>query len=368
MTQINGSSQPLSFKEQFTQAAQDKQITAQEAKELNSFIDRMQIPNEDKDALKQMVSKLEDSTNGGFNFLGLKINWRSGIDANEKEGLESLAKNNRMASQLLMFYNEAVTQESTLDTSLVNGVQSPVSSASAPSDYAGNSNYAEHGTNPNGVTFSKPSTRAATPVAPLNSPSPVDNSPMGDMEAELYQAIKSYPGNKATDAEAREIARTLNESAKAMGFSAENTRKMLAVFAHESGGFDPRARSQTGAGGLGQLTGVAIEDMQRLSGAGGPYAEYSNNFIKPGGDRTDIRSNIWTSVAYMHNLMGQIGSQDISNAFVAYNTGVGGYRALMTMGSGADAYLERATGVTGKGNEARAYAGFVTAAYNRMFA
>src|SRR3990167_1807000 len=114
MTQINGSSQPLSFKEQFTQAAQDKQITAQEAKELNSFIDRMQIPNEDKDALKQMVSKLEDSTNGGFNFLGLKINWRSGIDANEKEGLESLAKNNRMASQLLMFYNEAVTQESTL--------------------------------------------------------------------------------------------------------------------------------------------------------------------------------------------------------------------------------------------------------------
>lgn len=369
MTQINPAQAPqLSFKDRFAQAAQDKQITALEAKDLTSYIDKMQVPAEDKEALKQMVSKLADATNGGFKFLGMEFNWRSGIDDKEKAGLESLAQNNRMASQLLMFYNEAVTQQSTLDPSLVNGPQASMPDAQAPAAYTGNPSYSDHAMDPNGVDFSQPGTNNPAPVAPVDSAAPVDNTPMGDMETELFQAIMKYPGNKASEAEAREIARTLNEAAKAMGFSAENTRKMLAVFAHESGGFDPKAKSHTGAGGLGQLTGVAIEDMQRLSGANGPYAQYSNNFVKPGGDRTDIRSNVWTSVAYMHHLMGEIGSQDVSNAFVAYNTGVGGYRALMTMGDGADAYLERATGVAGKGDEARAYAGHVETAYNRMFA
>lgn len=383
MTQINPNQPKMTFKDQFSQAAQDKRITAQEAKDLNAYIDRMELPAEDKEALKQMVSQLEDATNDGFNFFGLKINWASGINAQEKAGLESLAQNNRLAGQLLMFYNEAANQESMLDQGLIKGPQQPAP-YNPPSAYTGNAPPSSHAMNPNGVNFSAPRPGAPAPasgpaaasapapgpagVAPTGPAAPVDNTPMGNMEAELYQAIKNYPGNKATDAEAREIARTLNEAAQAMGFSAENTRKMLAVFAHESGGFDPRARSHTGAGGLGQLTGVAIEDMQRLSRAGGPYAQHSDKFVRPGGDRTDIRSNVWTSVAYMHHLMGQIGSQDISNAFVAYNTGVGGYRALMTMGSDADAYLARATGVAGKANEARAYAGHVNAAYNRMFA
>lgn len=363
MTSINPSQpQPMSFKDCFAQAASDKQITPQEAQELEAHIAKMQIPDEDKKALNQMVDQLKDATNGQFLF----FKWRSGINADEKAGLESLAKNNRMAAQLLMFYNEATTQESTLDSSLVQGHASP----SPQSSYTGNSTPAEHNMAPNGVNF--PPRTSASPYTPAPSatsaPAPIDNTPMGDMENELYQAIMNYPGNKATEAQAREIARNLNEAAKAMGFSAQNTRKMLAVFAHESGGFDPNARSYTGAGGLGQLTGVAIEDMNRLSGAGGAYAQYRDKFIQPGGNRNDISSNIWTSVAYMDHLMKEIGSQDISNAFVAYNTGVGGYRALMTMGDGADAYLASTTGVANKGAEARAYAGKVEAAYNRMFA
>jgi hypothetical protein len=361
MTEIR-SNQPMNFKDRFTQAAQDKHITAKEAKELNAHIAQMKIPDADKKALTEMVGKLEDATNGKFLF----FKWTSGINSKEKAGLESLAKSNGMANQLLMFYNEAITQHSTLDESLTK-------SPSQNSAYTGNASPTSAQMDPKGVQFNRPTSNrpaanAPTGNAPVDNTRPVDNTPMGDMETELYEAIKSYPGNKATDAEAKEIARTLNEAAKSMGFSAENTRKMLAVFAHESGGFDPDARSHTGAGGLGQLTGVAIEDMDRLSKNGGPYAGIRDKLVRPGGDRTDIASNIWTSVAYMDHLMKEIDSPDISNAFVAYNTGVGGYRALMSMStSQADAYLERATGVSGKGNEARSYAGLVTSAYNRMF-
>lgn len=364
MTSINAN-QPMNFKDRFTQAASDKRITQQEAKELKAHIDQMQIPDEDKKALTQMVDQLEDATNGQFLF----FKWRSGINSSEKAGLEDLAKNNRMAAQLLMFYNEASTQQSTLDQSLVKGPAQPAQAPynPPPSNYSGSSTRPSHSMDPNGVNFA-PRAGAAEPAAATVAPAPIDNTPMGDMEQELFNAIMNYPGNKATETEAREIARTLNEAAQSMGFSAQNTRKMLAVFAHESGGFDPDARSHTGAGGLGQLTGIAIEDMQRLSAGDGPYAQHRDNFVRPGGDRTDIRSNVWTSVAYMDHLMNEIGSEDVSNAFVAYNTGVGGYRALMTMGDGADAYLAQATGVANKGAEARAYAGLVENAYNRMFA
>lgn len=357
MSEVRPTAQPMTFKDRFSQAASDSRVTAKESRELKAHISAMDLPDSDKEALTQMVDQLNDATENSF-FFGL-FKWKSGINSEEMAGLQSLAKENRMANQLLRFYSEATTQQSTLDQNLIQGRNIAQGSA-APNYPAQNSNYegtttASHRMDPNGVNFN-PSTRS------------VDNTPMGDMEIELFEAIMNYPGNKATEAEAREIARTLNEAASALGYSAENTRKMLAVFAHESGGFDPDARSHTGAGGLGQLTGIAIEDMDRLSSGNGPYAQFRDNMVRPGGDRTDIRTNVWTSVAYMHNLMGQIGSQDVSNAFVAYNTGVGGYRALMTMGEGADAYLAQATGVANKGAEARAYAGHVENAYNRMFA
>lgn len=353
MTDIRPTPQGLNFKQRFTQAAQDKQITQKETQALKAHIEQMNIPVEDKQGLNKMVDQLKKATNGQFLF----FKWRSGINTQEKAGLEALAKENRMAGQLLMFYNEATTQKPVLDTRLT---QSSQNTNYNPSTQA----RSRHSSNPNGVQFPQSNSTGATQST--QSSQAVDNSPMGNMEAELFEAIMNYPGNKATEAEAKQIAKTLNEAAQAMGFSADNTRKMLAVFAHESGGFDPDAKSHTGAGGLGQLTGVAIEDMNRLA-QNGKYSQFRSNFIRPGGDRTDITKNIWTSVAYMDHLMGEIGSQDVGNAFVAYNTGVGGYRALMTMGDGADAYLERATGVRGKGNEARSYAGLVQKAYNRMF-
>lgn len=88
MTEIRAS-QPMNFKDRFSQAASDKRVTKQEAQELKTHIDQMQIPDADKQALNQMVDQLKDATNGQFLF----FNWRSGINSEEKAGLESLAKN-----------------------------------------------------------------------------------------------------------------------------------------------------------------------------------------------------------------------------------------------------------------------------------
>jgi len=113
-----------------------------------------------------------------------------------------------------------------------------------------------------------------------------------------------------------------------------------------------------------------IGQLAKVSGVNTKFIRYYESIeLIPAAQRTDSNYRVYCSEdVHLLKFMGKIGSQDISNAFVAYNTGVGGYRTLMTMRSGADAYRESATGVTGKGNEARAYAGFVTAAYNRMFA
>ncbi len=144
---------------------------------------------------------------------------------------------------------------------------------------------------------------------------PVDAEGMTPRAAELYQALKNYQthhnalGNtnrtQTTDAEMREIAIELDKAGEAFGV---DPKIMMAVYAHESGGFNPRARSNTGAGGLGQLTGIAIRQVHYMAGmAKGqrgrePFTQFRDNFVQSEtkiSQRYDIKQNIWTSTAYM---------------------------------------------------------------------
>ncbi|MBF2054883.1 MAG: LysM peptidoglycan-binding domain-containing protein [Candidatus Sericytochromatia bacterium] len=124
-----------------------------------------------------------------------------------------------------------------------------------------------------------------------------------------YQDVHRAQGNahraETSAAELREIAIEMDRAATAFDM---DPKMMLAVFAHESGGFDPRARSQTGAGGLGQLTGVAIRQVHHMAGIGkgntgrAPFTQYKSNFVQNHraiNERFDIKKNIWTATAYM---------------------------------------------------------------------
>jgi len=158
-------------------------------------------------------------------------------------------------------------------------------------------------------------TDGATPVAGPDGATPVTDGSMTPRAQELYDALKNYQTHhnelghtnrtQTTDAEMREIAIELDKAGEAFGV---DPKIMLAVYAHESGGFNPRARSNTGAGGLGQLTGIAIRQVHFMAGmAKGqrgrePYTQYRDNFIQSETNiqqRYNIKQNIWTSTAYM---------------------------------------------------------------------
>jgi nucleoid-associated protein YgaU len=144
---------------------------------------------------------------------------------------------------------------------------------------------------------------------------PLNTEGMTPRAAELYEALKKYQTHHAelgnanrtqtTDAEMREIAIELDKAGEAFGV---DPKIMMAVYAHESGGFNPRARSNTGAGGLGQLTGIAIRQVHYMAGmAKGqrgrePFTQFRDNFVQSEtkiSQRYDIKQNIWTSTAYM---------------------------------------------------------------------
>jgi soluble lytic murein transglycosylase-like protein len=113
---------------------------------------------------------------------------------------------------------------------------------------------------------------------------------------ELYQAMKKA-GVKANDSQRREIAREL--AAASAAFKVD-PKLMLALFKHESAGIDPRARSFTGAVGLGQLTNSAIFEMIRVSKAGQkPFNQHLSVFKATDRNPWNIRNNIWTSTAYL---------------------------------------------------------------------
>lgn len=124
-----------------------------------------------------------------------------------------------------------------------------------------------------------------------------------------YQQHHAARGNtnrtQTTPAQMREIARELDSASQAFGV---DPKMMLALYAHESGGINPGARSHTGAGGLGQLTSIAIRQVHFMAGIGkgnrgtAPFTQYKSNFIQNNRsirERYNIKSNVWTSVAYM---------------------------------------------------------------------
>lgn len=119
----------------------------------------------------------------------------------------------------------------------------------------------------------------------------------------LLDTMNKYKGIKASPSERITIARELDAACKTFKV---DPKLMLAVFAHESGGINPRAKSHTGAKGLGQLTGVAIDECIRLARLGKPgYKEKLALFQATKADRYPIKNNIWTSVAYMKVELGR---------------------------------------------------------------
>lgn len=149
----------------------------------------------------------------------------------------------------------------------------------------------------------------------VSETAPTDTEGMTPRARELYDALKNYQTyhnglghtnrTRTTDAELREIAIEADRAGAAFNV---DPKIMLAVYAHESGGFNPRARSNTGAGGLGQLTGIAIRQVHYMAGmARGqrgrePFTQHRDNFIQSQTNieqRYNIRQNIWTSTAYM---------------------------------------------------------------------
>jgi LysM repeat protein len=178
-----------------------------------------------------------------------------------------------------------------------------------------------------GMVLKIPHKNGATPPPKPdkdNSPAPVDApSETGAVDAtglttgaqELLAAMQRYQkhhrelGNtgrtKTTPAQMREIAKELDAASKAFGV---DPKMMLALYAHESGGINPSARSHTGAGGLGQMTSIAIRQVHFMAGIGkgnrgtAPYTEHKDNFIQSTrsiNQRYNIKANVWSSVAYM---------------------------------------------------------------------
>jgi len=176
-----------------------------------------------------------------------------------------------------------------------------------------------------GMVLKIPHKNGATPpakpdngTAPVDAPTetgPVDGTGLTPGAQELLAAMQRYQqhhrelGNtartKTTPAQMREIAKELDAASKAFGV---DPKMMLALYAHESGGINPGARSHTGAGGLGQMTSIAIRQVHFMAGIGkgnrgtAPYTEHKNNFIQSTrsiNQRYNIKANVWSSVAYM---------------------------------------------------------------------
>ncbi len=144
---------------------------------------------------------------------------------------------------------------------------------------------------------------------------PVDASGLTPGAQELFAAMQRYQQHHAqlgntnrtqtSQAELKEIATELDAASKAFNV---DPKMMLALFAHESGGINPGARSHTGAGGLGQLTSIAIRQVHFMAGIGkgnrgeAPYTEHKGNFVQSSrtiSQRYDIKANVWTATAYM---------------------------------------------------------------------
>lgn len=172
-----------------------------------------------------------------------------------------------------------------------------------------------------GMTLKIPNGHAPVEDSPRTRTGNVDNAAAVDASGltagatELLDAMKRYQQHHAalghtgrtqtTPAEMREIAIELDAAGRAFDV---DPKLMLALFAHESGGINPDAKSHTGAGGLGQLTGIAIRQVHHMSGIAkgysgrDPFKDHKSNFVQSTRSiqqRFDIKANVWTSTAYM---------------------------------------------------------------------
>lgn len=157
------------------------------------------------------------------------------------------------------------------------------------------------GTQPSNNAFMLPAdtngarARAAAAMDPASFTMPDGMSPEA---TEVYNAIKAYPASLATDAQAKEMATEIVAAAKEFGV---DYKTMTAIIAQESQ-FKPDARSSTGAGGLGQLTNVAIDETRRIAREGrSPFKQHQATFDRidqRASNRNNIKDNVWTTAAY----------------------------------------------------------------------
>jgi len=170
---------------------------------------------------------------------------------------------------------------------------------------------------------------------------------------ELAAAIRNYPGSKTTsESGSREIAQAAVDAGRQFGV---DPRQLLAVWARESQ-FNPSESGRNGRG-LGQLTGTAVEELQRI-GRGGrnghrarvdqatfamlrsPEARATFQRLGTPANRTNIRDNAMGSAAYLRLMM------DVHN---------GNRTATLRAYNGAGGAIERA------------YPGHITNAYQQLF-
>lgn len=197
-------------------------------------------------------------------------------------------------------------------------------------------------------------------VNPFCKPQPVtgrDSLPQGARP--LYDAIMAYPDSKATPQDAVAIAKHTYDASRSLKM---DSKVLLAIFAHESNGFDTDARSHTGAGGIGQLTDSAINETRRLSNdptydGPGERQSYPRADIRAVLERSDVRGtfqridqrrenrnnvhdNIWTSTAYARIMMDRAtsrGTASVDGMLRRYNA-AGGAEEAAYPGKVADAY------------------------------
>lgn len=221
--------------------------------------------------------------------------------------------------------------------------------------------------------------RPTTPRTPASHPSNANSTTFQTPRAlspqvqQLNNAILAYPDTKATPAQARQIAIEVDAASRAFGV---DPKVMLSIIAHESQGFDTRAESHSGAKGLGQLTGVAIQEMRRLSNDPTYEASYprSNSETQSYSDpeiralverpsvqaifqrlgqreenRYNVRDNIWGSAFYARIAMDR-----------ASETRSGAANVL-----GENAMMGRYNGASN--SERRAHSAGIADSYQRMF-
>lgn len=190
----------------------------------------------------------------------------------------------------------------------------------------------------------------------------------------LYNEIRAYPNTKASETQAREIAIEVEAASRAFGI---DPKVMLSIIAHESGGFDPRAESHSGAKGLGQLTGVAIQEMRRLS-----YdPTYASSYPRSNSERqhySDPEIRALVERPNVQAIFQRLGASEANRYDISDNIWGSAFYARISMdraqeNRSGEAIVLGANGMMGRYNgadpaERRAHSAGVANAYENMFA